>query len=198
MYIKSSALLKEDAAMKRITVIAAVLAGLLALGLTEASAQDSQLVTEKRPVSFAERNMSGPRLGFTVVPGNSALAQKMKENNVGPIVSQFGWHFEWAVIPDGGGPSFVIEFIPLIGGVEYKKVIPSFSLPMGVRFPDGIEFGLGPNLTATNDGVKTSLVIAIGKSFGFGGVSIPVNLAVATNPEGNRYSLLFGYAIGKI
>jgi len=151
-----------------------------------------------KPVRFAERNMGGPRLGVTYIPGNGELVQKLKENQIGNTISQFGWHFEWAVIPEGGGPSFVIELIPLIGGVEYGKLVPSATLAMGVRMPSGIEFGMGPNLLFGGDNiVNSSLVLALGKSFNYSGVSIPINVVFATNPAGNRVSLIFGYAIAK-
>lgn len=56
---------------------------------------------------------------------------------------------------------------------------------------------LGPNALVTDDGVKSALVITIGKSFSYGGVNISVNFVYATNPEGNRFSIIFGYAIRK-
>ncbi len=167
----------------------------IAVGFLPVSAQDWD---PDRPVRFAERNMGGPRLGITYIPGNGELVQKLKENDIGQSISQFGWHFEWAVIPQGGGPSFVIELIPLVGGVEYGKFIPSATLAMGVRMPSGIEFGMGPNLLFGGDkGVNSSLVLAFGKSFNYSGVSIPINLVFATSPAGNRFSLIFGYAIAK-
>lgn len=151
-----------------------------------------------KPVRFIERNMGGPRLGVTYIPGNGELVQKLKDKQIGNTISQFGWHFEWAVIPDGGGPSFVIEAIPLVGGVEYGKLVPSATLAMGVRMPGGIEFGMGPNILLGGEKVvNTALVLAVGKSFNYSGVSIPINLVFATNPAGNRVSVIFGYAIAK-
>jgi len=148
-------------------------------------------------VLFGERNMGGPRLGVTYVAGSGKLSETLAKNQIGRTLSQFGWHFEYQVIPDGGGPSFVIQFVPLIAGVEYGKLIPSGTLAMGVRLPEGIEFGLGPNALVTDEGVKSALVMTIGKSFNYGGVSIPLNFVYATNPEGNRFSIIFGYAIRK-
>jgi len=149
-------------------------------------------------IRFAERNMGGPRLGVTYIPGKGELVQKLKEKSIGPSISQFGWHFEWAVIPDGGGPSFVIEFVPLIGGVEYGKLVPSATLAMGVHMPSGIEFGMGPNIFfGGEDVINSALVLALGKSFNYSGVSIPINLVFATNPAGNRVSVIFDYAIAK-
>ena len=106
---------------------------------------------------------------------------------------------ERRVSPRGGGPEFVIETVPMVAGVEYGKVIPNITVAMGVRFPAGWEFGIGPNLLLTgiesSDDVRTSLVTAVGYSFRYSGVSLPVNLAFTTNPDGNRVSLVFGYAI---
>ena len=50
-----------------------------------------------RTVTFAERNLGGPRLGLTFVPGNSTLSRDLEEEGVRSVLSQFGWHFEWQV-----------------------------------------------------------------------------------------------------
>ena len=145
------------------------------------------------PVPFHQRNLGGPRLG------------DLKSHEMDRLLSQFGWHFEYQVIPEGGGPQFVVQLVPMVAGVEYGKFIPSTTLAMGVRFPGGIEFGLGPNvmITGTSDSnpnskaIKTSLIIGVGKSFNYGGVSIPLNFVFAESPEGNRVSFILGYAISR-
>ena len=154
----------------------------------------AQAKIEEAEVSFAERNLGGPRLGVSYVPGNSKLARELVNNKFGRLLSQFGWHFEYQVIPDGGGPQFVIQFVPLISGVEYSKFFPTATLAIGVRLPNGIEFGMGPNLLLAGT-PRTALTIAVGKSMNYGGVSIPINLALTTNPDGQRISLIIGYAI---
>jgi hypothetical protein len=154
--------------------------------------------TEKpTKVEFAKRNLGGPRLGITYLPGNTELVDNLSDHDVGRTLSQFGWHFEYQVVPKGYGPSFVVEIVPLVAGVEYGKFIPSMTLAMGVRFPNGIEFGMGPNLLAGADNIYSALVFAVGKSINYGGVSIPLNLVFATNPSGNRVSFIFGYAISR-
>ena len=172
--------------------IAVALVAFMATGLLKSQTKD-----ELDDILFGERNLGGPRLGVTYVLGNGPLSDMLQKNHIGRTLSQFGWHFEYQVIPDGGGPSFVIQFVPLVAGVEYGKLIPSGTLAMGVRLPEGIEFGLGPNALVTLDGVKSALVMTVGKSFAYGGVNIPVNLVFATNPEGNRFSIIFGYSIRK-
>ncbi len=171
--------------------------GILAAAFAASTAL-AQPMPSPSPVTLAERNLGGPRLGITYVPEHGALSDELKSRGMGPFISQFGWHFEYQVIPEGGGPCFVVQFVPLIAGVEYGKLIPSASLPLGVRLPNGIEFGLGPNvLVGGKLGITTSLVSSVGKSFNYGGVSIPLNLVVATNPEGSRFSIIFGYSILK-
>lgn len=164
-------------------------------------------------VDIRTRRLNGPRIGLTWVPDlkylrrNGELVNSLEQNGIGSIISQFGWHFEWLVTPEGGGPSFVTQLTPFMGGVEYATVIPSVSLVLGIRLPTGFEFGLGPNVLFNfgeliNDNaergspVNTSLIVAIGKSIDFSGVSIPLNLAVAINNDGTRLSFVFGYAMG--
>lgn len=164
---------------------------------------NSQSMYPESTVSFAQRNLGGPRLGISYVTGKGDLWHRLNDERIGRSISQFGWHFEYQVIPEGGGPQFVVQLVPLIAGVEYGKFIPSGTLAMGVRFPNGIEFGLGPNILLVGKNAngespaKTALVLGIGKSFNYGGVSIPLNLVYATNPDGNRVSVIFGYAIAK-
>ncbi len=177
---------------KFVTLTISLLLAVLGAGLANA-----QTTSSFNEVIFGERNLGGPRLGVTYIVDNGKLARTLEQRGIGRTLSQFGWHFEYQVIPDGGGPSFVIQFVPLIAGVEYGKFIPSGTLAMGVRLPEGIEFGLGPNALVTDEGLKSALVMTVGKSFKYGGVSIPLNLVYATNPEGNRFSIVFGYAISK-
>ncbi len=153
-------------------------------------------LAQNPPSVVTERNLSGPRLGMTYVGGNGSLAEALRSKDMGRWISQFGWHSEHQVTPIGGGPSFVVEFIPMVTGVEYGQFIPSVSLAMGIRLQSGFEFGLGPNvLIGGKDVMNTAIVLALGKSFDFQGVSIPVNVAFVKSPVGNRLGLIFGYAI---
>lgn len=182
----------------RLRMIITLAASVATIVMLKATAVQAQRGFEDEQVSFARRNLGGPRLGITYVTGEKDLWYRLNRKNMGRTLSQFGWHFEYQVIPEGGGPQFVVQFVPLVAGVEYGKLIPSATLAMGVRFPNGIEFGLGPNLMVVggeNGAIKTALVLGLGKSFNYGGVSIPLNLVYATNPDGNRVSVIFGYAI---
>jgi hypothetical protein len=139
---------------------------------------------------------SGPRMGLMMAPGDGAISHRLKDHGLGGVVSQFGWQFERRIVPFGGGPQLVTEAIPLFGGVEYGKLVPSLTLVMGVRSPSGYEFGMGPSFTVVSaTGVNAGLVIAAGKSLNYGAVCIPLNLAVSTNPKGTMVTLIAGYAI---
>ncbi|MFH1842471.1 MAG: hypothetical protein ABIF77_04635 [bacterium] len=57
--------------------------------------------------------------------------------------------------------------------------------------------GLFPGATKASPG-KQDTSFERSQSFDHGGVSIPVNVAFTTNPDGNRMSLLIGYAIASL
>ena len=84
------------------------------LGFQNLSAQSWEM---NKPVRFAERNMGGPRLGVTYIPGNGELVQKLKENQIGNTISpcRSSWPldttmaipFEYYVTAFAGNPVLV-------------------------------------------------------------------------------------------
>ena len=137
-----------------------------------------------------QRSMSGPRLGITFVTGAQG-AKALSDHHLSSPISQFGWHFEQQVVPQGGGPQFVIEEVVLAGAVEQATLVPAATLLFGVRMPGGFEIGMGPNATP----LGTALAIGAGASIRYGGVSIPFDFAVVTSPGALRFSFLIGYAL---
>lgn len=181
--------------MKSMALVRVAILG-VAFGVVAAPSIQAQTTVGEDTLYISERNLSGPRLGVTLVPGDGELYNELKSHGAGRTVSQFGWHFEHRVRFQHRGPAFVIEFVPLVGAVEYGKLIPSASLMFGIRFPEGFEFGMGPNLLfGGSKGANTALVLALGKTFDYSGVSIPVNIAFVTSPIGNRIGFIFGYAL---
>lgn len=161
-----------------------------------ASAVFPQVDSLDVPPSLTEINLSGPRLGLTVAVSNGTFLNDLRKNNMDRVFSQFGWQFEYKIVPQGGGPAFIVEIIPLLGAVEYSKIIPSINIPIGVRFPNGLEFGLGPQMSfAAPKPVNSALVMAVGKTFLYKGVGLPVNLAVIKGSGGYSAAFMFGYAI---
>lgn len=132
--------------------------------------------------------LSGPRLGFTVLTG-SLVDKAREEVGVSPFLTQFGWQFETRIFTTENGMSGLAEFIPLVGGLEQGKFLPSLSALIGLRSAKGFEFGVGPNVSPAGAG----LAIAVGTNFQSEGVNFPVNVAVVPSKDGMRFSLLFGF-----
>ncbi|MCC2547404.1 hypothetical protein LJY25_13190 [Hymenobacter sp. BT175] len=138
--------------------------------------------------TFEDIHLSGPRLGFTVLSGGAA--DKAKESlNVNPFLTQFGWQFETRIFRLPNGTSGLFEVIPLIGGLEQGKFLPSVSGLIGIRAAKGLELGVGPNLSLAG----TSIAFALGTSFQYAGVNFPVNLAFVPGNGGARVSMVFGF-----
>ncbi|MEF8845219.1 MAG: hypothetical protein V5A59_07060 [Bacteroidales bacterium] len=132
--------------------------------------------------------LSGPRIGVTYVRGEAA--EKLREDfDAVPIVSQFGWQLEWRFFSMEDGPDGVVEFVPLVGGVEQNLFLPSLNFLIGLRSPKGTEAGIGPNLSPTG----ASLVLAVGFTAQAGKLNIPFNLAFVPSQKGARFTLLIGF-----
>lgn len=137
-----------------------------------------------------QRSLFGPRMGVTYVSGARAH-ERLREYGLRPVMSQFGWHFEQLIDPRAGAPMFVVQEVFLIGALDQNTAIPSGSLLMGIRLPNGFEFGMGPNVTP----VGVALAFGIGKSLRYGSVTLPINLAFVKSRDALRVSFLFGYAL---
>ena len=129
------------------------------------------------------KRYGGPRIGLTY------LSEGFISDKVGAqVISQFGWQWETRLFKLANGSGALFELIPLIGGLERGKFLPSISAIFGYRLANGIEFGIGPNLSLSGVG----LVYAIGFSFKSGAVTFPINL-VFTPSARNPYYEEFKY-----
>ena len=85
--------------------------------------------------------------------------------------------------------------------MERQMFLPSISSLVGVRTGEGMEYAVGPNLSATG----INMVFTIGKNFKSGDLNFPVNLAFVPNgnvwgedeESGARISLMVGFNMGK-
>jgi hypothetical protein len=137
-----------------------------------------------------QMKLNGPRFGVTYIT-KGELTRRLKEefDASSPVISQFGWQFETQIFNIEGGTSGLVEFIPLVGGLDQGAFLPSASLLFGLRGGSGMEVGFGPNISPAGTGV----VLAVGTSFTSGNVHFPVNFAVVPSKEGTRMSLMFGF-----
>jgi hypothetical protein len=135
-------------------------------------------------------DLAGPWLGVTIL-SNSFVDKLGDESSIElPTgILQIGWHFENRFFSMRNGTTMVSEFIALAGGFEQGLFLPSFSWLLGMRSKNGIEFGLGPNISLAG----SAIVLAAGINFQSDEVNFPVNLAVTTSDDGPRFSILVGF-----
>ena len=134
-------------------------------------------------------SLSGPRFGFTHL--SDGVVKKLKDDyriNVGSVVTQFGWQFEKQLY-SSGNITALTEWIVLVGGLEQGITIPSGSWMVGIRAKNGVECGVGPNLTPAGP----ALAVAAGVTFGMGPLKVPVNVAAVPSKSGMRVSVLTGF-----
>jgi hypothetical protein len=158
------------------------------IGLIEVlSPPEAPAVPEEPPVRSV--SLSGPRVGVTYL--SDGIVKKLKDDfsvHTGSVVSQFGWQFEKRHFTSRSGLTVLSEWIVLVGGMEQGLFFPSGSWLIGLRTREGLEIGVGPNLTPAG----AALVLAGGVNLRSGGFNFPVNLAVVPSREGVRVSVLLG------
>lgn len=164
----------------------AVRAALVTLAFSAPALSQTTVPPVARTVS-----LSGPRFGSTFL--SDGIVRKLQDNyiDVGPLITQFGWQFEKQFYSDQGGVTPVTEWVLLVGGLEQGVVLPSVSWMVGLRTRNGVEFGVGPNLTPAG----TALAFAAGVTLRAGALNVPLNLAVVPSKSGVRVSVLSGFSL---
>lgn len=163
----------------RLTLLLALL-----LGVATTARAQSDRYAQRMP-----EERSGPRFGVTYLGGAIPDSAKAYGVEVSRMITQWGYQFERQFFAIEGGPTAVNEWILLIGGLEQSEFIPSISWIVGLRLPNDIEFGAGPNVGAGG----TALVLTAGRTWRQGGVNVPVNLAVVPSKIGTRVSVMTGF-----
>jgi hypothetical protein len=139
-------------------------------------------------------DMTGPRVGLTVL-NQRTLDRLFEERSIElqPLITQLGWQFERRLYTNGDGVTVLMEWVPLLSGLEQGVALPSFNWLVGLRTSAGTEFGFGPNITPLGVG----LVGAFGITVRSGALHVPFNVAVATSKSGARVSIMTGFNIRK-
>lgn len=165
------------------------------LGLAFLLATCSPAWTQDLPRGVTEVvDMTGPRVGLTVL--NQKTVDRLFEErgiDVQPVITQLGWQFERRLYTNGDGMTVLMEWVPLLSGLEQGVALPSFNWLVGLRTSAGTEFGFGPNITPLGVG----LVGAFGITVKTGALHVPFNVAVATSKSGARVSIMTGFNIRK-
>ena len=156
---------------------------------TQEPEEEKKRPVQKVPLGPEHVTLGGPRIGVTYV-GPGSMRDKLEDKyDVDPFFSQFGWQIETRFFTLPNGFSGVFELVPLIGGLEQGKFLPSISGLIGVRTGGGIEFGIGPNLSLSG----AALAIAGGFTLRSEYINFPINLALVASDGGLRYGLLLGF-----
>ena len=177
----------------------------LGLGLLTASAQIQKL--------------AGPRIGLTFITSGTAAdfihegvsSLDNDANQIGTTgsatITQYGWQWENRFADGGGDVTGIVEWVALVGGMEQGLFLPSVSSVIGMRTSNGLEVGVGPNLSLSGIG----MVFAIGHNFKSGSLNLPVNLVFMPGKQtigtvdgkdypynsGLRISLMVGFNLNK-
>lgn len=185
---------------RRAVVFLGLLAVFCALGATGAYGQED---APAKRVEF----VYGPRVGVSYIVTDPAefneSVQEMfpdSDRKYFPIITQFGLNLEQRIRLGNTASHFAFQEVLIIGGLDQNLIIPSLSVLIGFRSRAGLELGLGPNVSLKRSadgpaGVGLSVVYALGWTFDFSGVYVPVNLAVVPTPSDGapRITLLTGF-----
>lgn len=146
---------------------------------------------------------AGPRFGMIYVTGDAADALESKED-ASPVLTAWGWQFEFQYETSPGGPTGLVELVPVVVGMDQGLFIPSMNVLFGLRTADDWEFGVGPNLGPRvgpdededgepDVGFGVGLTCTVGKTFRAGELNMPVNLAAVLGGDGARVSVMIGW-----
>ncbi len=121
------------------------------VGITPDPTIVNLLINYDAPISSPQTQikLSGPRMGASMAFGDAAKVLTEEKSKGGfdmyPLNFQIGWQFEKQYISAGDFQALV-EFIPMIGGLESGRIIPSVTFLNGFRIGKaGWEFAFGPN-----------------------------------------------------
>ena len=128
--------------------------------------------------------LAGPRVGVTFIsPGPIADflhdgfdfdGDEEQYGSTGPaITTLYGWQWESRFADGGGQIVGIVEWIVLVGGMEKGMFLPSASSIIGARMGNGLEFGVGPNLSLSGIG----MVFGLGYNFKSGNLNLPVSIS---------------------
>lgn len=153
---------------------------------------DSRLASAQMlPPPTRSVELAGPRFGLTVLP--DAMIEELAASDIvlRPYITQVGWQFERQFFTQDTGTAMVTELVTLLGGLEQNTPIPSVSWLVGFRTREGVEFGIGPNISP----VGSALVFAAGVTVRTGIANVPFNVAVVPSQSGTRVTVVSGFSL---
>jgi len=138
----------------------------------QSSAQIQYSSTNAANYDLQVQRNAGTRFGITYITSGKLTDELEKEGVTSNWISQFGYQFEKQILGDDKIAG-IVEGILFIGGVDQGLFLPSISGMFGIRNSSGLEIAVGPNISISG----SAMVIGFGKSFNFGNLNIPINIA---------------------
>ena len=166
---------------------ASVLVVLVFTALTPAALAAQPPVSGRAVIITEPDDRAGPRFGAAYFTRGSETARS-EGRPLYPLTTLVGWQIEHPFDLGEDFPSFMTEFVVLVGGLEQNVFLPSATWLFAFRQTNGIEFGFGPSVNASG----TQFALAAGLTHRFSKVNMPVNLAVAPARVGVAVSLTAG------
>lgn len=170
----------------------------VAISAAAASAQEEapSVPAEQKAKQLPRQKLSGPRFGFTAFTG--AVADQRNQAGLEALMGQFGWQWETQIVSLENRSQALMEWVFLVGGLEQSELNTSLAWITGYRLENGIEFGVGPNISYSRDAEQftTSMQVAGGATIPFGDLYVPVNVAVGAAKGGPRLTVLMGWIAG--
>jgi len=162
--------------------------GIFSLAITVSKADAQVAGQPQQPPDTV--SLSGPRVGVTFLTAGvrEQISGEFSEQ-LGPVISQFGWQFEKRFMSTDTGATAVTEWVVLFGGADQGVLVPSLTWLIGLRTMGGIEFAAGPNLSPAG----MAVAMAAGVTLRAGNLNVPFNLAVVPSASGARVSFLMGF-----
>lgn len=119
---------------------------------------------------------SGPRIGFTYL-GEGQVSDWINDQGKNPFVTQIGWELESRIFTSGNGIAAVVEYMGLVGGMEQGLIMPSASILLALRGPEGMEFAVGPNYFYYDTYYLFGMEFSAGTTLQFSDIYLPINLS---------------------
>lgn len=148
---------------------------------------------EDPEIGLSKVRSGGPRFGIVHLSGKSLEHLKSKIGG-GSVLTAWGWQFESAFAGDPDGAQGLIEFVPMVLGLERSIFLPTLNVLFGLRFAQGFEFGVGPNFAPnSSDTIGVGMALAAGYNFNVGRMNIPLNIALVSSRNDLRYAISVGW-----
>ena len=149
----------------------------------------SAVPTSAQSRSINISSSTGPQVGLTIVSGELADALQ-RDFEKGPLLLQFGWQVEGRFPVSRDGAAGYTQLMPLIGGLDRGKILPSITWLVGVRSAGGSRIGFGPTISLAG----SALTLVAGSTRRVGDLRLPIDLAVQFMEKGMTVSFLIGFA----